>query len=100
MSAVTALPVVALPASAECFNPVEALGLDDWPSVMSPKVLGEHLDVSTDTLARWRKTWPSGDRQGPAFSEPVGGNMVRYARLDVAFWLWDSRIEGEKGHER
>lgn len=57
------------------------------PPIMSPRVFGEAVDISVPTLTRWRKTWPAGDRLGPAFIEPEGGNMIRYARGDVARWL-------------
>lgn len=65
----------------------------DLPPVMSPRTLSEATEYSIPTLTRWRKTWPSGKRLGPAFSSPPGTNSIRYARIDVARWLATWRVE-------
>lgn len=72
---------------------VQELGLDELPAVMSPKVLGDHIEVSATTLKRWRDTWPAGDCIGPAFVIPAGLSMIRYMRKDVATWLAATRSE-------
>jgi len=74
---------------------VELLGLEDMPLVMSPKTLGEILELNVMTLLRWRKTWPLGDRLGPAFFEPEGMNMIRYSRKDVVEWLRTAHVSGQ-----
>lgn len=65
------------------------------PAVMSPKELSREIDISIPGLARWRQTWPDGDRVGPAFSNPPGTNIVRYAGSDVAAWLNSSMSGAE-----
>ena len=65
----------------------EPTGLEDMPVLMSPKTLGEILEVSAASLSAWRKTWPDGKRVGPAFYTPPGTNMIRYSREAVLEWL-------------
>ncbi len=60
-------------------------GYEDMPSVMSPRMLAEILEVSVSTLARWRN-----DKVGPKYHQPRGVRMVRYSRVDVIAWLRES----------
>lgn len=57
-------------------------GFDDVPAIMSPKKLGEVLEIHPVTLARWRDK-----NKGPKFRTPPGTNIVRYYRHDVIAWL-------------
>jgi len=66
--------------------------IESLPPVMAPRTLSDAIEVSVPTLTRWRKTWPNGERLGPAFSTPPGTNMVRYSRLDVARWFAASHV--------
>lgn len=66
----------------------------DLPPIMSPRTLSEATEYSIAALARWRKTWPTGDCLGPAFSTPPGTNSIRYARLDVARWFASGYSKG------
>ena len=69
-------------------------GFESMPILMSPKTLAEQIEVSVAALSKWRKTWPNGDRIGPAFSTPRGTNLIRYARPDVISWLNESHPQG------
>lgn len=72
--------------------PTQGQDLDEWadmPPVMSPKTLSQFIEVSVATLTRWR-----GAKLGPAFFEPRGVNMVRYARSDVIAWLTENKKPG------
>lgn len=61
-------------------------GFEDMPPVMSPKTLGAQIEVSVASLARWRTA-----NIGPAYIEPRGLNMVRYAKADVIAWLMENK---------
>lgn len=64
------------------------LGFEDVPAVMSPKQLGELLDVSPRTLERWRDA-----KTGPSYYTLPGSSLIRYGRADVVAWLTASRVE-------
>ncbi len=63
-------------------------GFEDVPAVLSPKYLGELLDVSPRTLERWRLT-----NMGPSYFTLPGSSLIRYSRADVLAWLTASRVE-------
>jgi hypothetical protein len=79
--------LVALPQAAPEAASAPA-GFEDVPAVLSPKQLGELLDVSPRTLERWRIA-----KTGPAYFTLPGSSLIRYGRADVVAWLTASRVE-------
>lgn len=77
----------ALP-QAESVADATSIGFEDVPAVMSPKQLGELLDVSPRTLERWRIT-----KTGPSYFTLPASSLIRYSRADVLAWLTASRVE-------
>ncbi|MEV7875184.1 helix-turn-helix domain-containing protein [Microbacterium sp. NPDC089188] len=55
---------------------------------MSPKTLGDLLEVSSRTLERWRA-----EKVGPAYFSLPGSSLIRYSRADVVAWLTAARVE-------
>lgn len=68
--------------------PALPAGFEDVPAVMSPKTLGELLEMSPRTLERWRDM-----KVGPAYFSLPGSSLIRYARADVVAWLAAARVE-------
>lgn len=68
--------------------PALPAGFEDVPAVMSPKTLGELLEMSPRTLERWRDM-----KVGPAYFSLPGSSLIRYARADVVAWLNAARVE-------
>ena len=60
-------------------------GLLDLPPVMSPGTLAKILEVTPQTLARWRDPKQAGE--GPKFIKVPGSQLIRYLRADVVAWL-------------
>ncbi|MDJ0993803.1 MAG: helix-turn-helix domain-containing protein [Dinoroseobacter sp.] len=51
------------------------------PEIMTSRECAAFMDVSDETLVRWRK-----DGFGPPYSQP-NSRIVRYLRSDVIDWL-------------
>lgn len=64
---------------------IESLRVDmmraNAPEVMTPKEAAAFLDVTPETLFRWRK-----DANGPKYSQP-NARFVRYLRADLIEFL-------------
>jgi hypothetical protein len=63
-------------------------GFEGVPAVMSPKTLGDLLELSPRTLERWRL-----EKTGPAYHSLPGSSLIRYSRADVIAWLAAARVE-------
>lgn len=55
------------------------------PEVMTTEEAAAFLDVTVETLFRWRK-----DDTGPKYSQP-NSRLVRYLRTDLVAWLEEHR---------
>ena len=55
------------------------------PEIMTPKECAAYLEVTDETLFRWRK-----DGFGPPYSQP-NSRIVRYLRSEVVEWLKEVR---------
>lgn len=63
----------------------EAEDFLDLPPIMSPGTLAKILEVTPQTLARWRDPKQAGE--GPRFIKVPGSQLIRYLRADVVAWL-------------
>lgn len=55
------------------------------PEVMTPEQAADFLNVTTETLYRWRK-----DASGPKYSQPTR-SVVRYLKADLLEWMQECR---------
>ncbi len=62
------------------------MGYETLDKLFGPSVLAEHLDISEETLAKWRYLG-----KGPRWLKI--GKHVRYRREDVDAWLVDQQAD-------